>query len=350
MPFQVRTETRPCRADLDGTVYVLETPSGSRTEVWPALGFNCLSWRAPHRGQLTELLWADPQVWANPVPTRSGVPILFPFPNRIRAGRFTWGGKEYALPINDPQERNASHGFVCSRPWRIVSAGAATADSGEACACLQGEFHSATDAPDARRLWPADYALTATYLLFEDELSLHVEVRNPDTVPLPFGFGLHPYFRLPADRAVIKLPLSADSLVRWVLEDCLPTGEQRPLEGKDRVLVEPGLSAPAPGTHWDEAYRLTGPTGRGLEGWLIDPAADLAIGCRTLGGFRDVVLFTPPHREAVCLEPYTCVTDAINLCTRRDDTGLRVLPPGGTWRGAVTWWRATTAEYAQGEA
>src|SRR5207249_952354 len=29
--------------------------------------------------------------------------------------------------------------------------------------------------------------------------------------------------------------------------------------------------------------------------------------------FREVVAFTPPHRQAVCLEPYTCITDAINL-------------------------------------
>ena len=32
--------------------------------------------------------------------------------------------------------------------------------------------------------------------------------------------------------------------------------------------------------------------------------------------FRDLVLFTPPHRKAVCLEPYTCPTDAINLAAQ----------------------------------
>lgn len=53
--------------------------------------------------------------------------------------------------------------------------------------------------------------------------------------------------------------------------------------------------------------------------------------------FRDLVIFTPPHRQAVCLEPYTCVTDAINLHGRGVETGLMILPPGGQWQGFVQW-------------
>ena len=34
---------------------------------------------------------------------------------------------------------------------------------------------------------------------------------------------------------------------------------------------------------------------------------------RASPAFRELVLFTPPHRRAVCLEPYTCPTDAIHL-------------------------------------
>ena len=30
-------------------------------------------------------------------PTRSGFPILFPFPNRIRDGKFDWQGNTYQL-------------------------------------------------------------------------------------------------------------------------------------------------------------------------------------------------------------------------------------------------------------
>ena len=41
----------------------------------------------------------------------------------------------------------------------------------------------------------------------------------------------------------------------------------------------------------------------------------------------------PPHRKAVCLEPYTCVTDAANLQARGIDAGWRELPAGGAVGG-----------------
>ncbi len=51
--------------------------------------------------------------------------------------------------------------------------------------------------------------------------------------------------------------------------------------------------------------------------------------------FRDVVVFTPVHRQAFCIEPYTCITDAINLQARGVDAGLLTLPPGGRWSAVV---------------
>jgi aldose 1-epimerase len=47
------------------------------------------------------------------------------------------------------------------------------------------------------------------------------------------------------------------------------------------------------------------------------------------------VAFTPPHRQGLCLEPYTCTTDAVNLQQRGVDAGWLVLPPGATWSGVV---------------
>src|SRR4030095_5767523 len=45
---------------------------------------------------------------------------------------------------------------------------------------------------------------------------------------------------------------------------------------------------------------------------------------------RECVVYTPPHREAVCIEPYTCVPDAFALAERGIDAGLRVIPPGNS--------------------
>ena len=54
--------------------------------------------------------------------------------------------------------------------------------------------------------------------------------------------------------------------------------------------------------------------------------------------FRELVVFTPPHGRSVCLEPYTCVTDAANLAQQTSDTGWRELPPGAS---AHLWFEIT---------
>jgi aldose 1-epimerase len=63
------------------------------------------------------------------------------------------------------------------------------------------------------------------------------------------------------------------------------------------------------------------------------PGATLRLSCSP--AFREMVIFTPPHRQAFCVEPYTCVTDAINLQQRGIDAGWRVLAPGEKWMGVV---------------
>jgi aldose 1-epimerase len=59
------------------------------------------------------------------------------------------------------------------------------------------------------------------------------------------------------------------------------------------------------------------------------------LGVYSSPAFRELVVFTPVHRQAMCLEPYTCTTDAINLQARGIDAGLLVLQPGERWTGVV---------------
>lgn len=334
MPYQVRTEERPGDG-FAGPVVILEESGGAaQAAVAPVHGFNCYRWRARHAtaGPL-DLLYADPQSFAGGRPTRSGIPILFPFPNRIRDGRFTWDGKEYQLPRNDPAGKNAIHGFPCRRPWRVVEQGA---DAGSAW--VTAEFQGSVDAADARDLWPADYRLRVTYRLAALTLRIEAFVENPAGRPLPFGLGYHPYFRVPfagGDPAAYRVSVPAGSF--WELQDNLPTGRRRPLG--ERPVCD--LSAPRPFDTLQLDDVLTGLPGPSQPGSVLSPRGavtapgGVALEVRAVPAFREVVAFTPPHRQAVALEPYTCVTDAINLQARGVDAGLLVLPPGATWSGVV---------------
>jgi aldose 1-epimerase len=84
----------------------------------------------------------------------------------------------------------------------------------------------------------------------------------------------------------------------------------------------------------DDVYTDVRPTNGAIECIMRDPAAGLEIVQRSDAIFRDLVIFTPPNRHAVCMEPYTCVTDAINLQRQGIDAGLRILPP----RAEVSAW------------
>ena len=61
---------------------------------------------------------------------------------------------------------------------------------------------------------------------------------------------------------------------------------------------------------------------------LTEPPFDITPNPRFL-------FFSPKHREAFCIEPYTCVTDAINLAAQGFDTGWRTLPSGECWQAAL---------------
>jgi aldose 1-epimerase len=334
MPYQVSTERHSTTTVLDGTIYVLTGP-GCRAEVWPACGFNCFRWQQTHAGRELEVLYADPQLFAGSKSTRSGVPILFPFPNRIRAGRFQWAGKDYQLPLNDPSGKNAIHGFPCRHPWRVVGQGADATS-----AWVTGEFVGSTDAPEARALWPADYRLRVTYRLLDQALRIEAEVTNPDQVPLPFGLGYHPYFRVPLLPGDDVQHYWVESAARefWQLtEDGVPTSERRPVAGQrdltrgkrftelnlDDLFTD--LETPAPGHAGELCWRAG----------LRQAPANLEVQLLTSPTFRELVLYTPPHRAAIALEPYTCASDAINLQQRGIDAGLQVLPPGQQWHGVV---------------
>jgi aldose 1-epimerase len=332
MSFAVHTRTQPGGTGLDPTVFVLEDGTGSRAEVWPALGFNCFHWRVPQAGRALDLLYADPNLFTGGRPTRSGIPILFPFPNRIRGGRFTWAGKDYQLPANDPVQKNAIHGFACRKPWRVVGQGA-DANS----AWVTGAFRGSLDAPDSVDLWPEDYAIEVTYRLGTGSLRVEARVSSPGPGPLPFGLGYHPYFRVPftpegkAEDCTVSVPARSF----WALEESLPTGERRPVDAArdlnrprrygdlqlDDVLTDLPPAPPGPGGLLERA--------------TVEGAPGIVLRLLCSEGFREMVVFTPPHREAFCAEPYTSTTDAVNLQQRGVDAGWLVLPPGGEWRGVV---------------
>lgn len=294
------------------------TAGDARGEVLPAVGCNCVRWQIGGR----DLLYCPPPDELTERPTRGGIPVLFPFPNRIRDGRFVWEGREYQLAKNDSTRENAIHGFSPRAAWQVLGTA-----SGTDCASLDAAFSIPAD-------WPASGVLELRIRLTPTALRYEALVLALDR-PLPFGLGYHPYFATTPDCRV-QTPARA----RWELVDSLPTGRRMPVD-TERDLREP---KPVAGLKLDDVYTDfpdTAPDSDGLiERGRVEYPGTGVLRVRTSPAFRELVLFNPPHRKAVCVEPYTCPTDAIHL-QEREDVGWRVLPPGGRWEGVVEYvWEA----------
>lgn len=289
----------------------------------PELGFNCFSFQVGVGKSTVEVLDSSPDFASGGHrPSGNGIPILFPFPNRIRDGRYHWEGREYQVPLA-PNHSNAIHGFALDRPWRVVKHGANF---------VVGQFQLSLDDPDRAACWPSDALIEVRYSLKENVLRADIRIANPDARPLPWGFGTHAYFKLPlaegsgVDHCLVQAP----AYQQWDLQEFLPTGTKSPLsEEKD---ISRGVYVGR--TPLDDVLTDLRPEGEVLECIIMDERSGLEVVQACDPVFRELVVYTPPDRAAVCMEPYTCVTDAINLQSQGIDAGLRVLEPGGEFR---TW-------------
>jgi aldose 1-epimerase len=309
-------------------VELRDAESSSHARIAVNLGFNCFEFVARLAdGRVVSVIDAAEGFENGDKPlSHSGIPLLFPYPNRIRGGRFGWNGIDYYLPegqVAYEGNGNAIHGFCLDRPWRIREQSANS---------VLAEFQLSVDAPERLALWPADCRIAVRYTLQADALRSQITVDNPSDVPLPWGFGTHAYFRLPLLEGGDPGQCTAYAPVEhtWVLQDCLPNGqiEPAPAVQLNRPVVYAGLKL-------DDVYTAVKTEQDGFACRIGDPAAGLEVVQQCSPDFREIVAFTPPWTTAVCLEPYTCTTDAINLQQRGVDAGLAVLEPGASWSGSI---------------
>jgi len=295
-------------------VSILTITQGTTTaRVSPGLGFNCFSLVVDG----FDVLHQAPDLFPTGSPTRSGTPVLFPWPNRIADATFSWAGRQYSLPRNEAATGASLHGYACHHPWQVLAA-----EPGH----VTGEFLLSRDAPDAQ--WPADARLRVTYAVEPGALIVSSEVHAPGD-DLPFGLGFHPYLRVPGPFGQWRL--QCDAARAWPLRNMIPSGEVVAVPPRLDFRTARGIGV----DHLDDV--LTGlPEAAETATRAALSSGDLTVSVSSDPAFRDYVLYTTPARDAVAIEPYTCPTDAVHLAQRGIDAGWRVLPAGQTqtfaWR------------------
>jgi aldose 1-epimerase len=297
---------------------IVDSESGSEARTLVSLGFNCFSWRPVLEDGRREMLWAEAGFEAGDKrPSGSGTPLLFPFPGRIGGAALTFEGREYRLEPGDAFG-NAIHGFVYNRPWRVVE---------QTASRVVGEFQASVDDASILARWPADFRIRVSYEVHGRELVSQIRYENSGDGPLPCGFGTHAYFRLPlAEGSRVQDTIVTVPVERyWEVEQMIPTGHQRPVRA-DQSL--------ASGLRLDEHQFDTCFTGVRADAGgkastrLSDPTSGRCLTQTFDAAFTQCIVYTPGHREAICVEPYTCVPDAIRLAAEGHETGWQILQPG----------------------
>lgn len=226
-----------------------------------------------------------------------GIPLLYPWANRLAQRRIQVGGVEIDLdraspPPNVDQHGLPIHGLLAAAKGWQVERHESSADGG----VLAAQFDFGAK-PDLIAAFPFPHELSIEATLEGTALTIATTVEPSGDEGVPISFGYHPYFRLPGvERADwrIEAPVSE----RLVLDaDELPTGSREPVQVEggalgsrtfDDEFVAPDDSAP-----------------------LVLAGGDRRIEVALLSGFPYTQIYAPADDDVVALEPMTAPTDAL---------------------------------------
>jgi aldose 1-epimerase len=246
--------------------------------------------------------------------------VLFPWPNRIGDGEWTFSGRIARPTIDDVEHSTASHGLVRWRPFRIEAV------NQNRCV-LTMMLHPTPD-------YPFLSEISVAYHLGSLGLTVTTTVTNRDEVPLPFGVGFHPYLAVTTptiEGALLEIPARAYVAVN---ARQLPTGEILPLSGNPLDFSKrKSLS----GHELDVTYTELVRDDTGLATATLEDANGGEIDISVDRNFPYFQVYTGDHlekgrrRTSVAIEPMTCPPDAL-----RSGKDVVALEPGQHWAGS---WR-----------
>lgn len=283
-------------------------------EIRADMGGNCISYTTG----AVELMRrpASPEALRN-APNVYGTPLLFP-PNRIRGGQFTFEGRRYEFPINEPERGNSIHGVMSQTAMDVV-------EQSESSVLLCWEA-----TPESPYLaFPHGFAITVGWNLQADGLHHTVTVTNLSPDRMPVGLGFHTALNasfIPGDTAPehYRIRLSATEEIPYDKESIIPTGERLTSSPLLTLLNGEGYQ---PQGEYMSRHLLRGPGGAEL----IHLPTGRRICYDVSDELRYWVLWNGGGTQGfVCPEPQTWMIDAPNQSQHLEESGFRTLESGAS--------------------
>jgi galactose mutarotase-like enzyme len=246
-----------------------------------------------------------------------GIPLLYPWANRLGERRFTVAGAEVDLEVEGLRLSTDGaglpiHGLLAGAAGWEVTRHDSVGDGGVVAA----RFDFAAE----RRLleaFPFPHEVGFEAALVGGELTVAVTVRPRGEAAVPVAFGFHPYLRLPGVARAdweLEIPVSERLLLD---ERMLPTGEVAP------AAIEPG---PLGTRTFDDAFRAPA----GGEPFVL-AGGNRRLELRFGPNYPFAQAYAPGDDQVIACEPMTAPTNA--LLSGRD---LPIVAPGETFAASFT--------------
>ena len=261
--------------------------------------------------------------------------FLFPYPNRLRDGKYSHLGEDYQFDINNAATGNSIHGFGKNVPMHVTET---RVTKNYAYINCRWKHDGTTKA------YPFPFVIDISFKmsLLSDEniddvsgikkklssvkLQIRMKFKNKAKTSIPVGLGWHPYFILTPDVGNTDLKMPPNTQIIEIDERMLPTGK------KENYTAFETLK-PIGNTTLDNGFLLSQSEHNKVA---------TVIACHTLfstnflqfwqetgpGKFNFLQVFTPPNRKSIAIEPMTCNIDAFN-----NKDGLVLLSPDAVLKG-----------------
>jgi aldose 1-epimerase len=240
----------------------------------------------------------------------AGIPLLYPWANRLAEPRYRVLGREVVLDISSPLLHFDEHGLPMHGvpwpllPWIVTEA-------------RQDSMRAQLDWSSSNLLavFPFRHRAELAATLCPESLTLETTVVARSESPVPVSFGFHPYFGF-SEPSRANWHLKLPAMRKLVLDGRgIPTGDEEPFAGFDAELDE---------NSFDDGFALIEEqTTFSVIGAMCKVSVEL------LAGYRYAQVFAPKDKDYIAIEPMTAPASALT-----SGRGLRFVSPGERFQAA----------------
>ena len=238
----------------------------------------------------------------------AGIPLLYPWANRLSEPRYRVLGQEVVLDESSLLLHFDEHGLpMHGVPWPLLRW--VVSEKRQDFMAAQLDWFSS----DLLALFPFRHRVELAVTLRPDGLTLETTVVASSAGPVPVSFGFHPYFGF-AEPSRANWHLQLPAMRKLSLDGRgIPTGDEEPFGG---------FNAKLGGNNFDDGFALMDE-----QTTFSAIGATCKVSVELLAGYRYAQVFAPKDKDYIALEPMTAPANALT-----GGRGLRFVPPGERFR------------------